>query len=82
MLIKLASCSSGCLICIAYLDLTSNVAMSASLTAATRAYDWESYWGEDVFPKMANASAGLSFVAFVAFPLTSLVSGYILCKFR
>ncbi|KAI9078028.1 hypothetical protein K1719_039953 [Acacia pycnantha] len=56
--------------------------MSASSTAATRAYDWESYWGEDVFPEMANASAGLSFVAFVAFALTSLVSGYILCKSR
>ncbi|XP_028785031.1 CASP-like protein 4A3 [Neltuma alba] len=56
--------------------------MSASSTAATRAYDWESNWGEDVFPEMANASAGLSFVAFVAFALTSLVSGYVLCKFR
>ncbi|KAK4282428.1 hypothetical protein QN277_013807 [Acacia crassicarpa] len=56
--------------------------MSASSTAATRAYDWESYWGEDVFPEMANASTGLSFVAFVAFALTSLVSGYILCKSR
>lgn len=56
--------------------------MSASSTAATRAYDWESNWGEDVFPEMVNASAGLSFLAFVAFALTSLVSGYILCKFR
>ncbi|KAF7819595.1 CASP-like protein 4A1 [Senna tora] len=56
--------------------------MSASSSAATRAYDWESNWGKDLFPDMANASVALSFVAFVSFALTSLVSGYILCKFR
>ncbi|KAK7273515.1 hypothetical protein RIF29_14567 [Crotalaria pallida] len=53
--------------------------MSASSSAATRAYDWESNWGEDRFPYMANASVALSFIAFVAFALASLVSGSIVC---
>ncbi|KAK7339449.1 hypothetical protein VNO77_20117 [Canavalia gladiata] len=52
--------------------------MSASSSAATRAYDWESNWGADKFPYMANASVVLSFVAFVAFALASLVSGSII----
>ncbi|KAI4346985.1 hypothetical protein L6164_007841 [Bauhinia variegata] len=56
--------------------------MSASSSAATRAYDWESNWGEDKFEDMANASVALSFVAFAAFALSSLVSGYMLCRFR
>ncbi|GAU13073.1 hypothetical protein TSUD_173730 [Trifolium subterraneum] len=30
--------------------------MSASSSAATRTYDWESNWGHDKFPFMANAS--------------------------
>ncbi|RDX82200.1 CASP-like protein 4A1, partial [Mucuna pruriens] len=54
--------------------------MSASSSAATRAYDWESNWGEDKFPYMANASVALSFVAFVAFALASLVSGSIIVR--
>ncbi|XP_027352592.1 CASP-like protein 4A1 [Abrus precatorius] len=56
--------------------------MSASSSAATRAYDWESNWGEDKFPYMANASVALSLVAFVAFALASLVSGSIIVRFR
>lgn len=56
--------------------------MSASSSAATRAYDWESNWGNDKFPFMANASVVLSFFAFVAFALASLVSGSIVCRFR
>ncbi|KAK7395682.1 hypothetical protein VNO78_16247 [Psophocarpus tetragonolobus] len=55
--------------------------MSASSSAATRAYDWESNWGKDKFPYMANASVGLSLVAFVAFALASLVSGSIIVRF-
>ncbi|XP_058772242.1 CASP-like protein 4A1 [Vicia villosa] len=55
--------------------------MSASSSAATRTYDWESNWGHDKFPFMANASVVLSFIAFVVFALASLVSGSILCKF-
>ncbi|XP_061350409.1 CASP-like protein 4A1 [Gastrolobium bilobum] len=56
--------------------------MSASSSAATRAYDWESNWGVDKFPDMANASVALSFIAFVAFALASLVTGSIVCRFR
>ncbi|KAK7373253.1 hypothetical protein VNO80_06653 [Phaseolus coccineus] len=56
--------------------------MSASSSAATRAYDWESNWGEDKFPYMANVSVALSLVAFVAFALASLVSGSIIVRFR
>ncbi|KAL2320111.1 hypothetical protein Fmac_029080 [Flemingia macrophylla] len=56
--------------------------MSASSSAATRTYDWESNWGADKFPYMANASVALSFVAFVAFALASLVSGSITVRFR
>ncbi|XP_058739463.1 CASP-like protein 4A1 [Vicia villosa] len=55
--------------------------MSASSSAATRTYDWESNWGHDKFPFMANASVVLSFIAFVVFALASLVSGSMLCKF-
>ncbi|KAG4940609.1 hypothetical protein JHK84_044750 [Glycine max] len=55
--------------------------MSASSSAATRAYDWVSNWGEDKFPYMANASVALSLVAFVAFALASLVSGSIVVRF-
>ncbi|KAG2714515.1 hypothetical protein I3843_03G034400 [Carya illinoinensis] len=54
--------------------------MSASSSAATRVYDWQSNWGKDKFPEMAGASVGLSFVASVAFALSSLISGYTLCK--
>ncbi|XP_014497059.1 CASP-like protein 4A1 [Vigna radiata var. radiata] len=56
--------------------------MSSSSSAATRAYDWISNWGEDKFPYMANASVALSLVAFVAFALASLVSGSIIVRFR
>jgi hypothetical protein len=50
--------------------------LSASSSAATRVYDWKSNWGEDKFPEMASASVGFSFVAFLAFASSSLISGY------
>ncbi|KAL0014300.1 hypothetical protein SO802_001369 [Lithocarpus litseifolius] len=56
--------------------------ISASSSAATRVYVWQSNWGEDEFPKMASASVGLSFVAFLAFALSSLICGYTLVKFH
>ncbi|XP_023922303.1 CASP-like protein 4A1 [Quercus suber] len=56
--------------------------ISASSSAATRVYVWQSNWGEDEFPKMAIASVGLSFVAFLAFALSSLICGYTLVKFH
>ncbi|XP_030953973.1 CASP-like protein 4A1 [Quercus lobata] len=56
--------------------------ISASSSAATRVYVWQSNWGKDEFPKMAIASVGLSFVAFLAFALSSLICGYTLVKFH
>lgn len=50
--------------------------MSASSSAATRAYDWISNWGKDEFTEMASASIGVSFLAFVAFAFSALISGY------
>ncbi|KMS98037.1 hypothetical protein BVRB_4g096310 [Beta vulgaris subsp. vulgaris] len=53
--------------------------LSASSSAFTRVDDWISNWGDDKFPAMASASVGVSFVAFIAFAFSSLVSGYLLC---
>ncbi|VFQ95653.1 unnamed protein product [Cuscuta campestris] len=54
--------------------------MSSSSSAATRVQDWVSNWGNDEFTKMASASIAMSFLAFAAFALSSLVSGYSLCR--
>lgn len=56
--------------------------LSASTSAFTRVDDWISNWGQDKFPAMATASVGVSFLAFAAFALSSLISGYILCTHR
>ncbi|KAK7281875.1 hypothetical protein RIF29_10218 [Crotalaria pallida] len=56
------------------------VLISASSSAATRVDDWQSNWGKDEFTEMASASVGMAFVAFAAFAISSLISGYILCK--
>ncbi|KAK6928318.1 Casparian strip membrane protein domain [Dillenia turbinata] len=56
--------------------------ISASSSAAIRVEDWESNWGKDKFPDMAKASVAISFLAFVAFAMSSLVSGYILASLR
>ncbi|CAN6708786.1 unnamed protein product [Malus baccata var. baccata] len=56
--------------------------MSASSSAAIRVDDWESNWGKDKFPDMARASVALSFLAFVAFASSSLISGYTLCTLK
>ncbi|KAK1280176.1 CASP-like protein [Acorus gramineus] len=53
--------------------------MSASSSAATRTDDWVTNWGEDPFTRMANASTAMSFLAFVAFAINSIISGYTLC---
>ncbi|XP_023765028.1 CASP-like protein 4A3 isoform X2 [Lactuca sativa] len=53
--------------------------ISASSSAATRVDDWVSNWGKDEFTQMATASIGISFLAFLAFALSSLISGYNLC---
>ncbi|CAI9754633.1 unnamed protein product [Fraxinus pennsylvanica] len=53
--------------------------MSASSSAATRVDDWTSNWGKDEFTLMASASIAMSFLAFIAFAISSLISGYNLC---
>ncbi|RDX80820.1 CASP-like protein 4A3, partial [Mucuna pruriens] len=54
--------------------------ISASSSAATRVDDWQSNWGKDEFTEMATASIGMAFLAFVAFAMSSLISGYTLCN--
>ncbi|KAJ0614152.1 putative casparian strip membrane protein [Helianthus annuus] len=54
--------------------------ISASSSAATRVDDWVSNWGKDDFTEMATASIGMSFLAFLAFALSALISGYNLCN--
>ncbi|CAI9767336.1 unnamed protein product [Fraxinus pennsylvanica] len=54
--------------------------MSASSSAATRVDGWISTWGKDEFTMRASASIALSFLAFIIFALSSLVSGYNLCN--
>ncbi|KAG5039554.1 hypothetical protein JHK85_012030 [Glycine max] len=53
--------------------------ISAASSAATRVDDWQSNWGKDEFTEMASASIALAFLAFVAFAISSLFSGYNLC---
>ncbi|KAH6774438.1 hypothetical protein C2S52_002602 [Perilla frutescens var. hirtella] len=54
--------------------------ISASSSAAIRIDDWQLNWGKDKFPDMATASVAMSFLAFVALALSSLISGYALCS--
>ncbi|KAH0659363.1 hypothetical protein KY285_027951 [Solanum tuberosum] len=54
--------------------------MSASSSSATRVDDWASNWGKDAFTEMASASIALSFLAFIAFAFSSIISGYSLCN--
>jgi hypothetical protein len=56
--------------------------MSASSSATTRVENWLSNWGQDKFPEIATASVALSYMAFLAFALNSLISGYALCAFK
>ncbi|KAK6155186.1 hypothetical protein DH2020_009434 [Rehmannia glutinosa] len=53
--------------------------ISASSSAAIRVNDWQSNWGKDKFPDMATASISMSFLAFVALAISSLISGYSIC---
>ncbi|GER29477.1 CASP-like protein At2g36330 [Striga asiatica] len=53
--------------------------ISASSSAAIRVEDWQSNWGKDKFPDLATASISMSFLAFVALAINSLISGYALC---
>uniref|UniRef100_A0A7N0TZQ2 CASP-like protein n=1 Tax=Kalanchoe fedtschenkoi TaxID=63787 RepID=A0A7N0TZQ2_KALFE len=53
--------------------------ISASSSSATRVDDWQSNWGKDEFTIMATASVTTAFLAFSAFAISSLISGYNLC---
>ncbi|XP_027332905.1 CASP-like protein 4A3 [Abrus precatorius] len=53
--------------------------ISAASSAATRVDDWQSNWGKDDFTEMASASIAMAFLAFIAFAISSLISGYNLC---
>ncbi|CAN8285006.1 unnamed protein product [Cochlearia groenlandica] len=50
--------------------------LSASTAAVTRVDDWVTNWGKDDFTEMASASIAMSFLAFLAFAFSSLISGY------
>ncbi|XP_010936737.1 CASP-like protein 4A2 [Elaeis guineensis] len=50
--------------------------ISASSSATARIADWVSNWGTDPFPNMANGSVAVSFLAFLAFAFSSLISAY------
>ncbi|CAH8363300.1 unnamed protein product [Eruca vesicaria subsp. sativa] len=50
--------------------------ISASTAAVTRVDDWVSNWGKDDFTEMASASIAMSFLAFLAFACSALISGY------
>nr|AFK43639.1 unknown [Medicago truncatula] len=54
--------------------------ISSASSAATRVDDWQSNWGKDEFTEMASASIALAFLAFIAFAISSLISGYNLCN--
>ncbi|KAL2321848.1 hypothetical protein Fmac_026227 [Flemingia macrophylla] len=53
--------------------------VSSASSAGTRVDDWQSNWGKDEFTEMASASVALAFLAFFAFAVSSLISGYNLC---
>lgn len=50
--------------------------ISASSSATARIGDWVSNWGTDPFPNFANGSVAVSFLAFLAFAFSSLISAY------
>ncbi|CAL5198267.1 unnamed protein product [Lathyrus oleraceus] len=54
--------------------------ISSASSAATRVDDWQSNWGKDEFTEMASASIAMAFLAFIAFAISSLISGYNLCN--
>lgn len=53
--------------------------LSSSSSAATRIDDWILNWGKDDFTKTASSSIVISFLAFLCFAFSSLISGYNLC---
>ncbi|CAA0828509.1 CASP-like protein 4A3 [Striga hermonthica] len=62
-----------------YISIIAYLLISASSSAAIRVEDWQFNWGKDKFPDLATASISVSFLAFVALAINSLISGYALC---
>ena len=58
------------------LQVLAYLLISASSSAATRVDDWQSNWGKDEFTERATAAVSMAFLAFIAFALSSLISGY------
>ncbi|GAB2221188.1 hypothetical protein Droror1_Dr00012357 [Drosera rotundifolia] len=54
--------------------------VSASSAAATTVVDWNQNWGKDKFTDKATASVTMSFLTFLAFAISSLISGYGICS--
>ncbi|XP_020593396.1 CASP-like protein 4A1 [Phalaenopsis equestris] len=50
--------------------------ISASSSATARTNYWVTNWGTDPFPNMISGSVAVSFLAFVAFAVSSLISAY------
>lgn len=75
MLLKMECC-----VCSFNLQILAYLLISASSSAAARVDDWQSNWGKDEFTQMATASISMAFIAFAAFAISSLISGYNLCN--
>lgn len=56
--------------------------ISASSSATSRTDYWVANWGNDPFPSMISGSVAISFLAFMAFAVSSLISAYKLFSFR
>ncbi|TVU33516.1 hypothetical protein EJB05_25339 [Eragrostis curvula] len=50
--------------------------ISSSSSATARVGDWIDNWGSDPFPNMVNGSIVISFLAFVVFAISALISAY------
>lgn len=79
-LVKIALIARVFLMYIVLSQILAYLLMSASSSAATRVTDWISNWGKDEFTTMATASIAMSFMAFIAFAITSVISGYNFCN--
>ncbi|ONK81322.1 uncharacterized protein A4U43_C01F27800 [Asparagus officinalis] len=56
--------------------------ISASSSATSRTDYWVTNWGNDPFPSMISGSVAMSFLAFMAFAVSSLISAYNLFSSR
>lgn len=59
-----------------FLQVLAYLLISSSSSATARVGDWIDNWGSDPFPKMANSSIAISFMAFLVFAISALISAY------